>query len=199
MGEKNIAKILITGPFNAGKTTLIKFISSEQLLSRDVLTSDRLAKFKPMTTVGLDFGILHVNEMLDVHLFGTPGQARFNFMWEVLSRGALGTIFLVDSSSTRAIHEGCLMYRYYCEHQYYHSENHAPIVIGATKRDVEGAVELHRLAAALQVPREAIIPCDPRKKEDSKMLVTTLLERIIDQGEEREPEPEEEDEYDAFF
>lgn len=194
MCEKSIAKILITGPFNAGKTTLISFVSSEQLLSRDVETSDRLAQFKSLTTVGLDFGILHINDDLDVHLFGTPGQARFNFMWEVLSRGALGTIFLIDSSSQRAIDEGRLMYKYYCDHQYYHSNDHAPIIIGATKRDVAGARDLDVLAEALNVHLHPIIPCDPRNKGDSKMLVSTLLQQIITQEETLE-----EDDEDDFF
>jgi len=175
MHNKDIAKILVTGPFNAGKTTLIKFVTSEQLLSRDVTSTDRLAKFKAMTTVGLDFGILHVDDTLDVHLFGTPGQARFNFMWKVLSRGALGTIFLIDSSSQRAIDEGKLMYQYYCD------KSDAPIVIGATKRDIEGARDLGDLAEELGVKKHAIVACDPRNKEDSQLLVLSLLKQVIDE------------------
>ncbi len=197
MNEKSIAKILVTGPFNAGKTTLIRFITDEQLLSRDVETTDRLATFKPLTTVGLDFGILHVNDQLDVHLFGTPGQARFNFMWEVLSRGALGTVFLVDSSNESAIEEGRLMCRYYRAHQYYHTRSEAPLIIGATKRDQPGAVALEELSERLEIPEDMIIPCDPRKKEDSTMLVACLLEQLI-----RNEEPDEEDyaeEEDDFF
>jgi len=68
MTKKDIAKILITGPFNAGKTTLIKFVSDEQVSGKDVQTTDTLAQYKSMTTVGLDFGILHVDEELDVHI-----------------------------------------------------------------------------------------------------------------------------------
>jgi len=169
----DVAKILVTGPFNAGKTTLIQFISSEQLLSRDVKSTDKLARFKAMTTVGLDFGILHVDDTLDVHLFGTPGQARFNFMWEILSKGALGTIFLVDSSSQRAIDEAKLMYAYYSQ------KTNAPIVIGATKQDLEGAISSEALAEAIGVIDHVVIPCDTRKKEDSLMLVFSLLEQVI--------------------
>jgi len=171
--KKDVAKILVTGPFAAGKTTLIRFVSSEQLLSRDVKATDALARFKAMTTVGLDFGILHVDETLDVHLFGTPGQSRFNFMWKLLSRGALGTVFLVDSSSQRAIDEGKLMY------QFYRQQADTPIVIGATHRDVAGARDLQTLADALGIQNNTVIPCDPRQKEDSKMLVLALLQQVI--------------------
>jgi len=134
-----------------------------------------LAQYKSMTTVGLDFGILHVDEALDVHLFGTPGQARFNFMWKILSKGALGTIFLVDSSSQRAIDEGKLMY------QFYRELSDMPIVIGATKRDLEHAKDLTELAHELNIGDTVMIPCDPREKEDSKMLVLALLQEIISQ------------------
>ncbi len=173
--KKEIAKILITGPFNAGKTTLIRHISDEQSSGKDVQATDILAQFKGMTTVGLDFGILHVDDTLDVHLFGTPGQSRFNFMWKILSRGALGTIFLIDSSSQRAIDEGKSMF------QYYRQRSDDPIIIGATKRDVEGARAIDVLTRELDVGDTLVIPCDPRKVEDSKTLVLSLLQAIIDQ------------------
>jgi len=188
MAQKDIAKILVTGSFAAGKTTLIRFVSSEQLLSKDVKATDGLARFKAMTTVGLDFGILHVDDTLDVHLFGTPGQSRFNFMWKVLSRGALGTIFLVDSSSQRAIDEGKKMY------QYYRNKADTPIIIGATHRDKEDARDLDALADALGAEDANIIPCDPRQKEDSKTLVLALLQELM----ESEADDVEEESFDDF-
>ncbi len=176
MTQKSIAKILITGPFNAGKTTLIRYVSDEQTSGKDVQATDVLAQFKAMTTVGMDFGILHVDEALDVHLFGTPGQARFNFMWKILSKGALGTIFLIDSSSQRAIDEAKKMY------QFYREISDMPIVIGATKRDLPDAKDLDALALELDTGDTPIIPCDTREKDDSKLLVLTLLEEIITQA-----------------
>jgi len=180
--RKDVAKILITGPFNAGKTTLIKFISDEQTSGKDVQATDVLAQYKSMTTVGLDFGILHVDDTLDVHLFGTPGQARFNFMWKILSKGALGTVFLIDSSNQRAIDEGKIMYKFYRE------LSDTPIIIGATKRDLPEAKDLADLACELNIGDTTIIPCDPREKEDSKMLVLALLQEIISQSMEAEDE-----------
>jgi len=174
MARKEIAKILITGPFNAGKTTLIRHISDEQSSGKDVQATDVLAQFKGMTTVGLDFGILHVDDTLDVHLFGTPGQSRFNFMWRILSKGALGTIFLIDSSSQRAIDEGKSMF------QYYRERSDDPIIIGATKRDEPNAKPIDVLVKELNVGDTTVIPCDPRKVEDSKTLVLSLLQAIID-------------------
>lgn len=170
---KEIAKILITGPFASGKTTLIKFVSEEQFSGKEVNTSDALARYKAMTTVGLDFGILHVDDMLDVHLFGTPGQSRFNFMWEILSKGAMGTVFLIDSSSDRAIDEAKKMLNFF------RAKANLPIVIGATKQDLEGAKSLAEISTLLNLKNEAIIPCDARLKDDSKTLIMTLLLEVI--------------------
>ncbi|MDQ6977147.1 MAG: ATP/GTP-binding protein, partial [Ghiorsea sp.] len=117
----------------------------------------------------------------DVHLFGTPGQARFNFMWKLLAKGALGTIFLIDSSSQRAIDEGKLMY------EFYRKQSNTPIIIGATKRDIKGAKDIDALTIELGIDKiHAVIPCDPRKKEDSKMLVLSLLQQVIFDEEEDE-------------
>jgi len=173
MASKEIAKILITGPFASGKTTLIKFVSEEQFSGKEVQTSDILSRYKAMTTVGLDFGILHVDEMLDVHLFGTPGQARFNFMWDILAKGALGTIFLIDSTSDRAISEAQKMLAFF------RSKSDLPIIIGATKQDLPEAKSLAELTEALDIQQDPLIPCDVRKKEDSKVLILSLLQEII--------------------
>ncbi|PCI45078.1 MAG: hypothetical protein COB41_02605 [Proteobacteria bacterium] len=173
MNKKDIAKILITGPFNSGKTTLIHFISDEQLTSNDVETTDELAQYKSMTTVGLEFGVLHVDDELDVHLFGTPGQARFNFMWKTLSKGALGTVFLVDSSNQKAIDEAKEMFQFYCD------LSDMPIIICATKQDLPESKSMQHIASELGVDIARITSCNPSVKEDSKKVIIALLEEII--------------------
>ena len=50
----------------------------------------------------MDFGRLTVDEQLILYLFGTPGQARFWFMWDELARGAVGAVVLVD---LRRVHD----------------------------------------------------------------------------------------------
>jgi len=174
MNNKEIAKVLITGPFNSGKTTLIKLVSDEQLTGNDVEATDELAQFKGMTTVGLDFGVLHVDDELDVHLFGTPGQARFNFMWKTLSKGALGTILLIDSSNQKAIDEAKEMY------QFYRELSDMPIIIGATKQDFPESKSIQHIASELGIDDARIIPSNPCIKEDSKDLIIALLEEIIE-------------------
>src|SRR5512137_1225966 len=89
-------KIVVTGPFNAGKTTFIKSVSEITVLSTERQISDTSGEGEGETTVAMDFGRITVSDDVVLYLFGTPGQARFSFMWETLSEGMLGFVLLVD-------------------------------------------------------------------------------------------------------
>lgn len=89
-------KILFTGVTGAGKTTAIGMVSEIPPLSTDVRNTDS-GLSKSMTTVGLDYGEVTLGNADTLRLYGTPGQKRFEFMWRILSKGALGLIILIDN------------------------------------------------------------------------------------------------------
>ena len=89
-------KILFSGTTGAGKTTAIGAVSEIPPLSTDVRNTD-LGISKEMTTVGLDYGELTLDGGDKLRLYGTPGQKRFDFMWKILSKGALGLVILIDN------------------------------------------------------------------------------------------------------
>ena len=90
-------KILFSGTTGAGKTTAIGQVSEIPPMTTDVRNTDT-GLSKEMTTVGMDYGEVTLDNGDKLRLYGTPGQKRFDFMWKILSKGALGLIILIDNS-----------------------------------------------------------------------------------------------------
>jgi signal recognition particle receptor subunit beta len=102
---QTLMKLVITGPFGVGKTTLIRTLSEIPTLhTEEVMTSSsaglddlRGLPEKSTTTVAVDFGRLTVPGDLVLYLFGTPGQERFFPLWQDIARGALGALVMADT------------------------------------------------------------------------------------------------------
>lgn len=87
MTRKKEIKIVILGFYNSGKTTTLENICQKK------------AKIEYKgTTISLDYGNTTINGE-KVHIFGSPGQERFEFMREILSKGLDGAIVVIDSSN----------------------------------------------------------------------------------------------------
>lgn len=80
-----VPKMLVTGPYDAGKSTTV------QNMSEEAVSVDRLG-----TTVSLDHGQVERNG-LKAELFGTPGQKRFDWALDFLGRSIFGCFIVVDS------------------------------------------------------------------------------------------------------
>jgi len=91
-------KVIFTGSMGAGKTTAIAAVSDIEPVRTEVSNSDLATHAKATTTTGLDYGEVTLPSGQVLRLFGTPGQLRFNFMWDILAKGALGVVVLVDNS-----------------------------------------------------------------------------------------------------
>ena len=89
--HRHVFKIVVTGPFAAGKSTFVETVAERDFLTTSARTSaaDELG-VKHQTTVGMDFGALTIEDPdgdVELRVCGTPGQERFRFMWEVLAGG----------------------------------------------------------------------------------------------------------------
>ncbi|NPV84993.1 MAG: ATP/GTP-binding protein [Anaerolineae bacterium] len=168
-------KIVVTGPFNAGKTEFIRSISEIEVVSteRKISTGEEM-RLKETTTVAMDFGRISVDDDLVLYLFGTPGQKRFDFMWEILSEGMLGFIVLIDSTRPETYREarGILQtFKIYAP---------TPYVLAANKQDCEDAWSVEDIRLALRLdPKIKLLPCVATNKESVKNVLLELLYEIL--------------------
>ena len=166
-------KMVITGPFNAGKTEFISSVSEIDVVSTERNISDETSNVKQETTVAMDFGRITVDDDLVLYLFGTPGQKRFDFMWEILSEGMLGFIVLVDSVRPETFREARRIlgiFRSYAT---------TPYVVAANKQDMDDAWSPEDLRIALRVrPEVKLLPCVAIEKESVKNVLLELLYSI---------------------
>ena len=172
-------KFLISGPVGAGKTTAIEAASDTEIFHTDVKISDTASLRKDNTTVAMDYGSTTLANDKKVHLYGTPGQERFDFMWDVLSKGTQGLILLFDNS------------RNYPQRDLAHYLNafsrliaDVPLVIGVTRTDVKNDTPLSAYQAWLaEVNIQApVLRIDAREKLDVHQTIQTLI-HLLDEEE----------------
>lgn len=168
----NNHKIIFTGPVGSGKTTAIGSISDIPVLKTDENAQDMTKARKQKTTVAMDYGLLKLGDGERIHLYGTPGQERFDFMWDILTNGGLGLILLLDNSRPAPFKD---MQFFLNSFKDFIAEN--KIVIGVThmEHNTTPSIEAyhHQLEAfGIKAP---ILEVDARKKNDIETLIKALL------------------------
>ncbi|MGB7443790.1 MAG: ATP/GTP-binding protein [Coleofasciculaceae cyanobacterium] len=88
-------RLVVAGTPGAGKSTFVRTISDIKVVDTESNTTDKLSQLKKKTTVAFDFGRLALPSSLHLNIYGAPGQARFNFMWDFLMENAQGYILLI--------------------------------------------------------------------------------------------------------
>jgi small GTP-binding protein len=163
-------KVVIAGPFAAGKTQFINTVSEIKTVRTERRTQQSSEKsVKDYTTVAMDFGKIRIDDEHELYLFGTPGQFRFDFMWEILGEGALGIIILVDSTDPTTFHEARKIINFF------QSRFPVPIVVGANKQDLPNAWSPEDVRIALDIDEEEGIPVIPVSAIDKESVKNTLL------------------------
>lgn len=177
--QTQTVKMVITGPFNSGKTAFVRSISEIDVVSTERSISSEAEKVKETTTVAMDFGRITVDDDLVLYLFGTPGQRRFDFMWEILSEGMLGFVVLVDSSRSETFREAKSIletFRAYAP---------TPYVVAANKQDLPDAWTIDDLRIALRLEEGVkMLPCIANDKESVKNILLELLYGILEEMDE---------------
>ena len=168
-------KVVVTGPFNAGKTTFIKAVSEITVLSTERQVSDTSGEGSGETTVAMDFGRITISDDVVLYLFGTPGQERFSFMWETLSEGMLGFVLLVDADDRESFEDAKSMIAFF------RNMSDVPFVVAANKVSATDMKTLRAVRSAIALDDEIpLLPVDARERESVKAVLLGLLYRILD-------------------
>lgn len=169
----NEIKLVFTGSMGAGKTTAIATISEIPVINTDVRATDLSnSQRKEKTTVAMDYGELTLEDGQKLRLYGTPGQHRFDYMWKILIKGALGLIILVDNAGSDPIGD---LARYIDNFREFINETGA--VIGITRMDLapEPHLQLYYDYLQEQGIQLPLLPVDARSRESVIMLIQTLI------------------------
>ena len=167
-------KVVVTGPFNAGKTTFIKSVSEITVLSTERQISPGSGQGDGETTVAMDFGRITVSDDVVLYLFGTPGQSRFSFMWETLSEGMLGFVLLVDADSVKSYDDARQMIEFFTE------MSDVPFVVAANKVAADDEETLRMVRSDLGLADSTpLLPVDARSRDSVKAALLGLLYEIL--------------------
>lgn len=168
----NLYKIIVTGPFNSGKTAFINTISDIEVVTteRKITTEDR--GIKAETTVAMDYGRVELDSKI-LHLNGTPGQARFDFMWEILAHEMNGFIVLVDSTDPPSFPDAADLIRLFS------GLHDVPYLVVANKTDLEGAVSLSEVRRRVNPAEDiTVMPCVALEKSSVRQVLLQIIELI---------------------
>jgi small GTP-binding protein len=174
-GNAQAVKIVVTGPFAAGKTTLIRTISEITVLSTEKDITDETKSRKSETTVAMDFGRITIDHDLILYLFGTPGQDRFDFMWEILGEGMLGYVLLLDANRQDSLDEAVGILAAF------RKMARVPFVVGLNRaEEVDPEVE-ERVRSALELDAAVpVVACDATDRASVKNVLLALLYAVVD-------------------
>ena len=172
--QRNV-KIIFTGPVAAGKSTAINAISDIPAVMTDEIATDEKRDLKQNSTVAMDYGILKIPGGETLHLYATPGQERFDSMWDVLVEGGLGLVLLINNNSKSAFED--LDYFLRTFHSFIAN---TALVIGITNMDRSASPSIQDYNDYMQSKqlRYPVFDVDARDKRDVQIMLQALLHSI---------------------
>ncbi len=170
-------KIIVSGPVGAGKTTAIGALSDAPPVRTDARPTDAVAQMKGATTVAMDYGTIDLGAEAKVHLYGTPGQERFDFMWDIMADGALGLILLMNNARPDPLGDAR---RFLSAFEAFIER--APFCVGVTHMDRRATPTLDDYRTVVSThARGRVVPVfsvDGRSKRDVNVLLMAMLGMI---------------------
>lgn len=151
--SKDTFKIVVTGPFNAGKTEFIRSVSEIEVVTTERRLTRNGQPGKEETTVAMDYGRATINGVT-LQLFGTPGQERFDFMWEILAKEMDGFVVMVDAADPTTFSAARRLI------EIFQTYEDVPYIVAANKQDQPDAISPAKLRTQLRLPSSVkVVQC----------------------------------------
>lgn len=167
-------KLVFTGSMGAGKTTAIGVISEIPPVRTDVANTEGIVD-KASTTTVLDYGEVTLEDGERLRLYGTPGQSRFDFMWDLLGRGALGVVILIDNSAANPLDDLALYADAFGDLV---RQSRAVIGIGRTETHPTPDLDEHHRVLAQRGLNVPVLSVDVRRRDDVLLLLNVLFHQM---------------------
>ena len=170
-------RLVVTGTVGAGKSTFIRSVSEIEVVDTDRRATDETALLKQNTTVALDFGRLQFGSDMALHLYGTPGQTRFDFMWDILIHKAHAYILLVAANRPNEFRSARRIL------SFMNQRVQIPMIIGLTHIDCPGAWSEENVAIALgyvdEKSRPPIVTVNATQTTSVAQAVMSLVQHFM--------------------
>lgn len=169
-------KIIFTGPTGAGKSTAIGVLSDIPPVKTEAKSQETVGYVgKTGITVALDYGVLKLSNRDKVHLFGTPGQERFDFMWDILTEGGLGLILLINNTRPQPLND-----MEFFLNAFKNFIKKTQLAVGITRMDLQPTPTLEDYYLKLREYHlnPPLFEIDARVKSDVALLLQALLYSI---------------------
>ena len=163
-------KLLVSGPVGAGKTTFIRTLSETPVVDTDEQASEDIGK--AMTTIAFDLGTLTLDG-LTLHLWGTPGQDRFDFMWDMAAEGAIGMLLLVAGDQPRHFMQARTILEYIT------SRHPVPFIVGVTRQDIPDVWSPEDVAGFFELPITQVVGLNATDIDSAAGALVQLMELLL--------------------
>ncbi|MDH5667585.1 MAG: hypothetical protein OEY86_06205 [Nitrospira sp.] len=168
-------KLILGGSIGAGKTTALRTISEIPPIHTEARASDIVRRMKSETTVAMDYGEFTLPNGKKLRLYGTPGQVRYEFMSDILCRGGLGLVLLINNAGDNPLHELTHYLRVYGDFI-----KKTGAVLGITHMDQKSAPSLHDYETYLARDKWTVpvFSVDVRQREQILAMLETLVAQL---------------------
>jgi signal recognition particle receptor subunit beta len=168
-------RIVFGGPIGAGKTTAIQALSDIPPITTEVASAEAEAVGKATTTVAFDLGQVLLENGDLVQLYGAPGQARFDFMWPIISENAIGAVILADNRRPDSVQVTLDYVREFAPRV---AAGNCVVGVGRTELRRTPSVDDYGDALAAAGFAIPVMAVDIRRREHALLLLDVLLARL---------------------